>query len=280
MNIRKVVMQSLRAAMSVVVVIGSLRAVPALAAEPMPAGQVNALVQKYCAVCHTDTAKNGGLTLQHFDVATSAPSLAAMLTSKLTGGALLHTAQIAGKDPSAAVYIGERMKGGAMGAAGLGTPDKPTIYAFTDALASRARNADQWYIENGPVVIASIFRELPRPNEAGQGSSYRLIVTCDAATQQGDVQLAWSPMPKRGTFTTLIDGEITVTHKAEGSETMGNGSKVEAGPASLRLFQSRSTAKLPTRSLRISELFPGEAIEFPFDQLSDSARMSLSACFE
>jgi hypothetical protein len=34
-----------------------------------PAAQQNALVQRYCAVCHTDAAKNGGLSLEHFDAA-------------------------------------------------------------------------------------------------------------------------------------------------------------------------------------------------------------------
>ena len=59
-------------------------AVPmAVAGEPMPAAQQTALVLKYCAVCHSDAVRNGGLTLQHFDAAQAAPSLAAMLVSKL-----------------------------------------------------------------------------------------------------------------------------------------------------------------------------------------------------
>ena len=41
----------------------------ALAVDPMPVEQQNALVQKHCAVCHNDRAKNGGLTLQHFSAA-------------------------------------------------------------------------------------------------------------------------------------------------------------------------------------------------------------------
>jgi len=70
------------------VVAGSF-ATPAPAAELMPSAQQNALVQKYCAVCHTDAAKNGGLSLEHFDAALAPPSLTAMLLSKLTGGVLL-----------------------------------------------------------------------------------------------------------------------------------------------------------------------------------------------
>src|SRR5215510_9580046 len=65
----------------------------------MPVAQQNALVQKYCAVCHDDVHRNGGLSLQHFDASQLEPSLAAMMVSKL--------------------------KSGAMGAAGLGVPDRP-----------------------------------------------------------------------------------------------------------------------------------------------------------
>lgn len=53
------------------------------AVELMPTTQQNALVQKYCAVCHTDAAMNGGLSLEHFDAANASPSLTAMLVSKL-----------------------------------------------------------------------------------------------------------------------------------------------------------------------------------------------------
>ncbi len=54
----------------------------------MPAAERNALVKKYCAVCHTDAAKNGGLSLQHFDAAKRDPTLAAMMLSKLNSGAM------------------------------------------------------------------------------------------------------------------------------------------------------------------------------------------------
>lgn len=72
-----------------------MRAVAALAAalaipvgaatRPMPAAQQNALVQKYCAVCHNDSHQNGGLSLEHFDAAHPDPGVAAMLVSKMTG---------------------------------------------------------------------------------------------------------------------------------------------------------------------------------------------------
>src|SRR3954454_5123804 len=84
-------------------------------ASPMPVAQQNALVQKYCAVCHTDAARNGGLSLEHFDASQAAPSLAAMMVSKLTSGVSLETARAAASDPGAAALVTRKMKGGAMG---------------------------------------------------------------------------------------------------------------------------------------------------------------------
>jgi hypothetical protein len=45
---------------------------PAPAAELIPPARQNALVRTYCAVCHTDATKNGGLSLDHFDAAQAA----------------------------------------------------------------------------------------------------------------------------------------------------------------------------------------------------------------
>src|SRR6185369_12281816 len=83
---------------------------PATAAELMPPSQQNALVQKYCAVCHTDAARNGGLSLEHFDAAQASPSLTAMLLSKLTGGVSLATVREAGSSASAAALVDQKMK--------------------------------------------------------------------------------------------------------------------------------------------------------------------------
>ena len=115
--------------------------VPALAAELMPTSQQNALVQKYCAVCHTDAAKNGGLSLEHFDAAQAPPSLTAMLLSKITGGVLLKTVREASSKASAAVLIDKKMRSGAMGAAGIPIPDKATIDALIHALAVESAGA-------------------------------------------------------------------------------------------------------------------------------------------
>src|SRR3954467_13707867 len=95
-------------------------AISAPAAELMPPAQQNSLVHKYCAVCHTDAAKNGGLSLEHYDAAQVDPPLAAMLFSKL--------------------------RNGAMGAAGLGIPDSATRDAWMAATATQAEQAKNWIV--------------------------------------------------------------------------------------------------------------------------------------
>src|ERR1039458_714546 len=79
------------------------------ASAAMPAAQQNQLVQTYCAVCHTDASRNGGLSLEHFDAAHANPGVAAMLLSKLTS---LSPADIEAShhDPSVAANVASRMQ--------------------------------------------------------------------------------------------------------------------------------------------------------------------------
>src|SRR5215213_8834912 len=93
--------------LALVAVIAGQFAISASAAELMPSAQQTSLVQKYCAVCHTDAVKNGGLSLEHYDAAQANAPLAAMLLSKL--------------------------RSGAMGAAGLATPDSAARNAWVAA---------------------------------------------------------------------------------------------------------------------------------------------------
>jgi hypothetical protein len=243
----------------------NLLAVPtAFASDAMPVAQQNALVKKYCAVCHTDAVRNGGLSLQHFDAAQAAPSLAAMLVSKLNSGA--------------------------MGAAGIPAPDKATIDALINALASEATGAHEWNVHRtqdpatkAPMVTASILRELP--SARGEVAAlYRLVLSCNAATHDGEMQLAWAPAPKIGTLSATVDGKAPVIYKVEGAEKMGNGSQGTTGPAAISLYQSKKDSQtprilLPTKTLLIKDLFPNESVEFPFGDLSQTARQSLAACF-
>ena len=75
------------------------------AADPMPTVQQNALVRKYCTTCHTDAARNGGLSLEHFDATDAAPSLTAMMLSKLTGGVPLETVRGIGTNARVAALV-------------------------------------------------------------------------------------------------------------------------------------------------------------------------------
>src|SRR5215467_12693957 len=130
------------------IVLAAVMTLPAVAygqgrvAEPMPVVQQNALVQKYCAVCHDDVHRNGGLSLQHFDASNVDPSLAAMMVSKL--------------------------KTGAIGAAGLARPDQATEDAFFKALDAESKGADKWTLihteepsTRAPFLTATILQTAP-----------------------------------------------------------------------------------------------------------------------
>ena len=221
------------------------------ASDLMPVAQQNALVQKYCAVCHTDAARNGGLTLEHFDAAGVDPSLAAMLVSKLRNGAL--------------------------GASGLPVPDKATGGALLLALTAEAAGAHEWTVTAQPGnVTAGIVRDLPGLRSSGEPALYRFTLTCSPETRQGGMQLSWSPVSKSGTLTASVDGKTTLTYPVEGEEKMGNGTPGLMGPAAITLRE----IALPLRTLTFSNLFPGETVVFPFEGLPAQARRTLSACFQ
>jgi hypothetical protein len=182
---------------------------PAWAA--MPASEQNALVKRYCAVCHTDAAKNGGLSLEHYDAAKRDPGLAAMMLSKLNNGA--------------------------MGAAGIGVPDNAAQQAWLESTKEQAAGAEDWFVrrENG-VVSASIVREVP-PRKPGSTDAplYRVIIRCNPSAASGEMQLTWSPQPQTGrTMTASVDGNAPVEYKIEGKESMGNGGAVQTGHAANR----------------------------------------------
>jgi carbon monoxide dehydrogenase subunit G len=268
---------------------GSL-ATPSRAARLMPPAQQNALVRKYCAVCHTDAAKNGGLSLQHFDAAQAPPSLTAMLLSKLTGGVLLKTVREAPANAGAAALIEKKMRSGAMGAAGIPIPDKATIDALIHAFAVESAAAMDWTVERAkeaaaPMLTASILREAPSARNAGEAEVYRLIASCNSATQEGEMQLAWSPVAQSGTLTASVDGNAAARYRVEGSEKMGNGSGVVLhGLAALALAEtkrgvSRTGLPFPAESLTISDLFPGETVTFSFANLPKDAQKVFAACF-
>lgn len=213
----------------------------------MPAAQQNELVAKYCASCHDDAKMVGGLTLQRFDAAHVAPSLAAMMAGKL--------------------------KGGALGASGLRPlPDRATENALTGALFAEGARAAEWTVERAedpntraPILTASILREAPVSQDPKNPDLYRLKLTCRVDTHEGEMQLAWAPadVPMTGgTLSAAVDGQRPVTHKVLNS----------AGNAKLAL-------PLPAQTLTVSNLFADETVVFPFAHLNEEARQTLSACF-
>ena len=140
----------------------------------MPTAKQNALVRQHCAVCHTDAAKNDGLSLEHFDAATAAPSLAAMLLSKLSGGVALEMVREMRTNPEPAALVHKNMRHGAMDAAGIPIPDQTTIDGLVQALAVESTGATEWSVSRSPAgVTASILREVP--SSKCDVEAYRLI---------------------------------------------------------------------------------------------------------
>ena len=248
----------------------------------MPAAQQNQLVQTYCAVCHTDTSRNGGLSLEHFDAAHANPGVAAMLLSKLTS---LSPADIKAShhDPSVAANVASRMQTGAMGAAGVPVPDRATQAALVDALAEESAGATAWTWDktehaSAPTIqTASILPEISSPKYAGDTDMYRLTLTCHADTHEAEMLLAWAPgvPPKGQKMLVSPDGKTPVTYKIEGSEKMGDGTGALTGTGSKVL----AVAPLPAKTLTVTNLFPGETIVFPFGKLPKAMRNALSPCF-
>jgi len=221
----------------------------------MPPAEQNALVKKYCAVCHTDAAMNGGLSLQHYDASKRDPALAAMILSKLNGGA--------------------------MGAAGMGVPKKEAQEAWLGSTKEQAVGSAKWFIQrdNGS-VSASIVRTVPpRRADVSDRPLYRLSIVCNLSSGVGQIQLTWSPQPQTGrTMTTSADGNAPLEYRIEGNESMGNGATVQSGHASVVLSNGGKLG-LPNQSLTIRELFPGEIVDFPFSNLDQNARNDLRGCF-
>lgn len=224
----------------------------------MPPAEQNALVKQYCAVCHTDVAKNGGLSLEHYDAAHRNPALAAMMLSKLNNGA--------------------------MGAAGNGVPDNAAQRAWLESTKEQAAGAKNWFVsrEDG-VVSASIVREVPpRRPDSTDAPVYRLIILCNPSTASGEMQLTWSPQPQTGrAMTASVDGNAPVEYKIEGRESMGNGGTAQTGHASVVLSGGNSAKfALANQSLTIRDLFPREIVEFPLADLDQKARSELRTCFQ
>jgi hypothetical protein len=234
-------------------------ALSAVAKGAMPVTQQNALVQKYCAVCHTDAKPTGGLSLEHFDAASPDPGVAAMMVSKL--------------------------KAGAMGAAGISQPDGNTLKALMNALSAEAAGAGGWTLTRTQnpatqalILTASIVQEVPGAANAGEPDVYWLKLTCRTDTREAEMQLAWAPgdVPRTGgVISAAVDGKAPSTYK------------VKPGDGAAVLYATKENAAvpesvmpLPAQTLTISNLFPDETVVFPFGGLTQTVRQTLSMCFK
>jgi hypothetical protein len=249
----KILLRDVAGAIAISICAMPLMAAPADTSEaPMPVAQQNALVQKYCAVCHTDAMPNGRLSLQSFDAARADPGIAAMLASKLRGNAL--------------------------GASGQALPDRATQKALLEALSAVGAASDSWLItRQPPKVTASIVKT--QPSEAGGDPNlYRLSVTCRSDTREGEMELTWSPgVPQSGTvMSATVDGTApAVTRRIEGKEPMGNGQPGTSDPGGVVLPRMA----LPVRTLTVSNIFGGDTAEFSFTAIDNADRARLAVCF-
>jgi hypothetical protein len=238
-------------------------AATAWAGDGMPVAQQNAIVQKYCVSCHTDAEPSGLLSLQHYDAAHAAPALSAMLLSKVTAGVPLATVKAAASDANAAALVARQMRHGAMGAAGIGVPDQDTIDAFIQALASGAGGAEIWQVRRGgPATTATVVRELS-PRSSGEATTYRLTLSCNAATKQREALFSWAPSAANGPMSVAVDGGAPLAHEARG--------------AAIDLTLHPRWAPFQ-KTVRVSGLFPNEAITFAISDLPVDAREALAAC--
>jgi hypothetical protein len=256
--------------------IALLIACAGLIADTMPSAQQTELIQKYCAVCHNDAHLNGGMSLQHFDAAHPDPTIAAMLMSKLTSLSVEKVLE-ASTDPTAAALVVKSMKNGAMGAAGLPVPDRATQDALVAALAIEAAGAREWTGQRtGTLTSASILKEMPSTAFEGTEDMYRLSLTCDSATHDGEMIVAFGPgSPGKGTIlAAAVDGGAATTYDLfEIEKTMFHGATGKSGTGAVRL-----APVLPQRTLTISNVFANETVEFSFDGLAQTARRELAAC--
>lgn len=119
-----------------------------------------------------------------------------------------------------------KLQNAAMGAAGLGVPDKATRDAWVEATAAQAEQANEWTVTRTEVpgsklsvLNASIVRDVtPREPQVG-APVYRLALGCNMASHQGEIQLTWAPKPQTGpTFFVSADGNPGIPHKLEGRE--------------------------------------------------------------
>lgn len=230
----------------------SLLAASSAAAQPeISDARQTEIVQQYCVACHTDAVPIGGLSFQHFDAANPNPGDAAMIVSKL------------GVD---AIY-----------AAKITPPEQAEQDAFYAAMQEKSAGWDQWQTGfaydpflKADAVTASIIERTPSQAEGVDFSLYRLNLSCDAKTGQGNMQVAWAPLgPDK-------DRQLHVSIDGDAASSQAFPMKGDGTEGSVFL---NPLVQLPAKSLTVSGLFFDEQIEFRFDELPVEVRRQFSACF-
>lgn len=112
---------------------------------------------------------------------------------------------------------------------------------------------------------------------------YRLVLACNVATHQGEMQLAWAPSPKTGMISAAADGKTPFTYEIKGAENMSNGNQGTAESAAINLYETKHDSQtprmpLPEQTLTIRALSPDQTVEFPFSAMTPSVRQALAAC--
>jgi hypothetical protein len=151
------------------------------------------------------------------------------------------------------------------------------------ATVEQAAGAENWTViraerpaSNGSILSASLVREVQLRKASKDAPLYRLNMTCDETSRQGEIQLTWSPEPQTNrTFWVSVDGKTGLAHRLAGQEKMGNGTAGTSGRASAILL-----TPLPTKSISITDLFERETVVFPVDALDRRAWQVLAACFQ
>jgi hypothetical protein len=258
----------------------------AAADGPLPIARQNELVKTYCAACHDDARRVGGLSLEHFDAAQADPTIAAMLLSKITNGLRLEIVRAADIDSEASAMLQKELKGSVIGAAGIPPPDPATARAWVSALSSEASGATVWTSNHHQgLQAASIVREMPLATAAAKANIYRLAVTCQPDTREGHITLTWSPgdLANGRELTAAADGGALVTPKLARKTWQGN-----RGPAlgigSVVLYSTRegdgaALTALPTHSVTVGNLLADQSVSFSFSELAPAVRQTLSPCF-
>jgi len=251
----------------------------------------NVMMEKYCVICHLDTAMNGGLSLEHFDAATVSPPLAAILVSKFTTGVPLEDVMKPELDSQtvAEIEFGKRVGApSVMGIAGLPLPTDGEINGFIMAMARRSNDAEHWHIAvDEEEISADIVRVTTIPVREDQGDrdiTYRLVLTCDTSNGEGEILLTWSPVPANGDLKVIVDSDPPVDFVIDGQELMANGDSGTSAPSSVVLAglgknDDHPDIAVPRIRLRIKGPLPTDEVEFSFNDLWGSEPRLLNACF-